>query len=279
MITADRIEKLDGATVQHGPLNDRIYVMHPGDADARRLPEKLQRLAERNGYTKIFAKIPESSAPAFLDRGYIREAIIPGFFKGEETAFFLGRFLAPDRRRTDRAEEIEQIAALALDSRQKKTALTPENISIGQCSEQDADAMSDVYREIFPTYPFPIDDPGYLKETMRSHVTYFAARHEEKIVALASSETDQKNATVEMTDFATLPAWRGRSLASLLLRKMESAMRRRGLITSHTIARALSPGMNVTFAKAGYLFGGTLVNNTNISGSVESMNVWYKRIG
>ncbi|ASQ91695.1 putative beta-lysine N-acetyltransferase [Prosthecochloris sp. GSB1] len=278
-MTADRIEKLDGATVQHGPLNDRIYVMHPGDADARRLPEKLQRLAERNGYTKIFAKIPESSAPAFLDRGYIREAIIPGFFKGEETAFFLGRFLAPDRRRTDRAEEIEQIAALALDSRQKKTALTPENISIGQCSEQDADAMSDVYREIFPTYPFPIDDPGYLKETMRSHVTYFAARHEEKIVALASSETDQKNATVEMTDFATLPAWRGRSLASLLLRKMESAMRRRGLITSHTIARALSPGMNVTFAKAGYLFGGTLVNNTNISGSVESMNVWYKRIG
>ncbi len=279
MITADRIEKLDGATVQHGPLNDRIYVMHPGDADARRLPEKHHRPAERNGYTKIFAKIPESSAPAFLDRGYIREAIIPGFFKGEETAFFLGRFLAPDRRRTDRAEEIEQIAALALDSRQKKTALTPENISIGQCSQQDADAMSDVYREIFPTYPFPIDDPGYLKETMRSHVTYFAARHEEKIVALASSETDQKNATVEMTDFATLPAWRGRSLASLLLRKMESAMRRRGLITSHTIARALSPGMNVTFAKAGYLFGGTLVNNTNISGSVESMNVWYKRIG
>lgn len=276
---ADRIEQLDGATVQHGRLNNRIYVMHPGKADARRLPEKLKRLAEKNGYTKLFAKIPESSAPAFLDQGYIREAVIPGFFKGKEKAFFLGRFLDPDRRKAAHCEEIERIIALALGSREKKTAVLPENVSIRQCSEQDADAMSAVYRRVFPTYPFPIGDPGYLRETMRSHIVYFAAEHEGKIVSLSSSETDPENATVEMTDFATLPAWRGHSLASLLLREMESAMRRRGMVMSYTIARALSPGMNITFARAGYSFGGTLTNNTNISGGLESMNVWYKRIG
>jgi hypothetical protein len=44
-----------------------------------------------------------------------------------------------------------------------------------------------------------------------------------------------------------------------------------------TIARARSTGMNVTFAKNGYSFAGTLINNTNISGRIESMNVWYKR--
>jgi beta-lysine N6-acetyltransferase len=37
--------------------------------------------------------------------------------------------------------------------------------------------------------------------------------------------------------------------------------------------------MNVTFSRAGYTFTGTLINNTNIGGSIESMNVWYKRLG
>jgi hypothetical protein len=36
--------------------------------------------------------------------------------------------------------------------------------------------------------------------------------------------------------------------------------------------------MNSTFASAGYLFGGMLPNNTNISGSMESMNIWYKKL-
>ncbi len=37
-------------------------------------------------------------------------------------------------------------------------------------------------------------------------------------------------------------------------------------------------GMNITFAKTGYTYAGTLINNTNISGRLESMNVWYKHI-
>ena len=36
--------------------------------------------------------------------------------------------------------------------------------------------------------------------------------------------------------------------------------------------------MNITFARQDYVLAGTLVNNTNISGSLESMNVWYKSL-
>jgi len=36
--------------------------------------------------------------------------------------------------------------------------------------------------------------------------------------------------------------------------------------------------MNITFRKAGYEFGGRLKNNTNISGNIEGMNVWYKSL-
>ena len=56
-------------------------------------------------------------------------------------------------------------------------------------------------------------------------------------------------------------------------------MRQKNMRTAYTIARAISPGMNITFAKAGYKFSGTLINNTNISGGIESMNVWYKSLG
>ncbi|MFH1725408.1 MAG: putative beta-lysine N-acetyltransferase, partial [Elusimicrobiota bacterium] len=45
-----------------------------------------------------------------------------------------------------------------------------------------------------------------------------------------------------------------------------------------TIARAVSFGMNIAFARVGYSFGGTLWNNTNISGNIESMNIWHKRL-
>ena len=53
-------------------------------------------------------------------------------------------------------------------------------------------------------------------------------------------------------------------------------MARRGMRTAYTIARAVSPGMNITFARLGYQFSGTLINNTQISGAIESMNIWHK---
>jgi beta-lysine N6-acetyltransferase len=87
---------------------------------------------------------------------------------------------------------------------------------------------------------------------------------------------DTANGAVEMTDFATLPELRGQGAAQSLLLAMEEAMRARGLQLAFTIARAYSAGMNVTFAKCGYRYGGTLCNNTNISGNIESMNLWSR---
>lgn len=142
----------------------------------------------------------------------------------------------------------------------------------------DAENMSRIYKAVFPTYPFPITRPQYLIETMHSHIVYFGAEYDHHLAALASSEMNSDNQNVEMTDFATLPRYRGRNLSVVLLKKMESVMQNQGIKTAYTIARAVSAGMNITFAKAGYIYSGTLVNNTNISGNIESMNVWYKTL-
>ena len=81
-----------------------------------------------------------------------------------------------------------------------------------------------------------------------------------------------------MTDFATFADYRGNDFALILLSFMEEKMQKEGMKTSYTIARAKSYGMNLTFAKRNYNFAGLLINNTNISGSIENMNVLYKKI-
>lgn len=111
---------------------------------------------------------------------------------------------------------------------------------------------------------------------MDENVIYHGIWKEDELVALSSAEIDAGGENVEMTDFATRPDFRSQGLATYLLDKMEEDVRSRGIRTAYTIARAYSYGMNITFAKHGYCFAGTLTNNTQIFGQLESMNVWYK---
>jgi putative beta-lysine N-acetyltransferase len=96
------------------------------------------------------------------------------------------------------------------------------------------------------------------------------------IAAVAAVEIDEGANNAEMTEFATLPQWRGMGLAGRLLRHMERKARGRGIKTTYTIARAASPGMNAVCKKNGYHCAGLLKNNTQIGGRIASMTVWYK---
>ncbi len=136
--------------------------------------------------------------------------------------------------------------------------------------------MARLYRTVFASYPFPIFDPAYLEEIMGSTI-FFGIWEGDELIALASAEMDKTSGSVEMTDFATLDAFRGHGLALFLLQRMEKEMAARGIHNFYTIARAYSHGMNITFARNGYKYSGTLTNNTNIFGKLESMNVWHKQ--
>lgn len=273
----DTIEKIDHSLIQHGPTNQRVYLMKVSGQDLPDLAFKADVLAKRQGYTKIFAKVPRQVKPLFSEIGYVEEAAIPDFYHGEIDAVFLAKYLDPDRMDDPAQDEIEDILALAKYKAQGDCQPLPaDEVDIRIAEPEDAEMMAQVYRRVFESYPFPIHDPAYLRQTMETHVQYFCEVEDDQIVAVSSSEMDRKAQNVEMTDFATLPKCRGRGIAGRLLSVMEKQMRQVGMKTFYTIARALSPGMNITFARAGYQYGGTLVNNTNICGEIESMNVWYK---
>jgi beta-lysine N6-acetyltransferase len=276
----DVIETLHGATIQHGPLNRRIYLMSMNDANAKQLTASLDELAKKNEYTKIFAKVKAANAGPFLAAGYIREAAVPGYFCGAEDAVFLCKYFSRKRSVENASADIEEIVKDARASIKKAPGDRPErdDIRVRKCTPADADAMAALYRRVFESYPFPIDKPDYLLATMETHVSYFCAEKNGRIIALSSAEADKKNSAVEMTDFATCPDHRGLGTAGRLLTQMEVDMREEGVKTLYTIARAGSRPVNRLFGSAGYLFGGILVNNTHIGGQIESMTVWYKSL-
>jgi putative beta-lysine N-acetyltransferase len=279
-LAQDTVENIDGATIQHGPLSNRIYLMKLGSADAGALTEKLDALARDKGYTKVFAKVPEWHGGPFLEHEYQVEASVPGFYGGEQKGLFLAKYFCSERAKETAPDKLDEIQALALTKwcPEPEPCVLPGGTALRVCTPNDVEAMAVIYKEVFPTYPFPINDPAYLRETMETHVVYFGVTRGEDLVALASAEMDQAASNVEMTDFATLPRFRGNGYALHLLTAMEREMAQRGMRTAFTIARAVSPGMNITFAKCGYVFGGRLVNNTNIAGTIESMNVWHKTL-
>ncbi|MDH3345939.1 MAG: putative beta-lysine N-acetyltransferase [Kiritimatiellaceae bacterium] len=274
----DILEKIGNSQIQHGPDNNRIYLMKLDPTDLPEIIDQLDALASEKGYTKIFAKVPEPCASEFVRNGYRSEGMIPHFYNGETTATFLGKFIDPSREITTQRDEIEKIIILAQSQIGLPQKDLPNGYTLRAAVETDAEGLAEVYRQVFASYPFPIHDPDYLIETMRKQVCYFVAEKNGEIAATSSGEIDLENHNAEMTDFATLPDHLGNGLAAHLLRFMEPEMIKRGIATLYTIARAISPGMNITFAKCGYTFSGTLINNTQISGSIESMNLWHQSV-
>ncbi len=273
-MTPDSMETLGSSTVQHGKLSDRVYLMKLSPQDRDHMVTSLDTLAREKGYSKIFAKIPAAMEEGFLTGGYRVEARVPGLFNGDGEGLFMGRFLTPARARVKNAGLLDQVLAASL-SRAGAVRPVDSGFRVRSMEPGQAGIMAGLYGKVFSSYPFPIMDPGFIKETMASHVRYFGVFEGRDLVALSSAEMEMASLSAEMTDFATLPHMRGQGLADCLLFAMGQAVRSMGIRTAYTIARATSYGMNIVFARAGYRYGGTLVNNTHIAGGLESMNVWW----
>ena len=277
----DTVESLNHSLIQYGSLNNRIYLMSLKKEDFPQIFSLLDNLAEKNNYTKIFAKVPRWAVKKAIKEGFEVEAKIPRFFNNEIDGFFLGKFLHYSRKKIDKTN-LERIAKVHQSMKKYRNAnnskVETKEPVIKQLFSNNANTLAKLYRSVFETYPFPIFDAGYLKRMMHENVLYYGIFEDRKLIAASAAELDSVHSNVEMTDFATLPEGRGNNYALSLLLHMEKEMKNEKIRTAFTIARAVSFGMNITFAKAGYSNAGLLKNNTAISGSLESMNVLFKKL-
>jgi lysine 2,3-aminomutase len=276
----DITEIIEKSTICHGKTSDRIYLMKLSPENAPQLIPKLDKLAEEMGYTKIFAKVQVPVLPVFISNDYEMEAFIPRFFDHKTDCALVSKFMDKKRKKLPANElallqQFTQMAKKNGDGEKKY----PMDYMMRPLKQEDAALISGIFKEVFKTYPFPVHDPAYIVQTMKNDDSrYFGVWDGKKLIGVSSAEIDLTNKNAEMTDFAVLPGYRGQNIAYRLLAKMEIDMKRAGIKTCYTIARLNQPGMNKTFLKSGYEYTGTLVNNTNIGGNIESMNILYKYI-
>ncbi len=264
--------------LSHDKESNRVYLMHLNLDDFPEIITHLERLAVKFQYTKIFAKVPSIYGPSFINAGYITEALIPGFFNGEMDVLFLMKYLTEERRIPEHDAMIA-FQDMMINPPSSNDIPLDDSFIIRPLHEEDLNEMIKVFKKVFETYPFPIFEPAFLLKSMQEYGTrYFGGFSNNKLVAISSAECNNSDKNAEMTDFAVLPECRGKRLAVHLLSFMEKQLVKSGFKTFYTISRLKSLSMNKTFYNSGYKYSGTLIKNTQISGNIESMNVWYKSI-
>lgn len=270
----DKTEKIGHSLIQHGKCNNRIYLMKYDIRDRHYLANHLLDLAKKKGYGKIIAKIPKNACKKFTLEGYKSEGEVKQYYKNGESCHFYSKFLCKSRAKSEKIPIYNEIIKVSNSKKNKKAESLSRDFHIEILNESECGRISSLYKKVFKTYPFPVFDPKYIEETIKSNVVYFGVFYRKELIGISSGEMNIKEQNAEMTDFAILNEYRGKSISKHLLKTMHFEMKRKGIKTLYSLARAISLPMNSTFAAMGYIYRGTLINNTQISGEIESMNIW-----
>ncbi|HYQ58133.1 MAG TPA: hypothetical protein VEP89_12405, partial [Draconibacterium sp.] len=183
----DNIEKLgNGSIIQHGQLNNRVYLMKLGSTDCpSEILEEINTLARENKYSKIVCKIPVHAAPVFLSNGFLPEAQIPAFYNDSVTAFFVSKFLSSDRLLEIEKDQLNEFSKMLKEQEtfRRANGINNSGATVRRLEKKDCEQISDIYREVFVSYPFPIYNPKYLLKTFDEGTQYFGAEINGKLVA------------------------------------------------------------------------------------------------
>ncbi len=212
----------------------------------------------------------------FLERGYVLECLNKFYFSGNP-GYHMAKFLSSGRRRSGNPLEADRVLQLALEKSITPPHPLPEGYTIRPACEEDVPAVAQLFTRVFSTYPSPVYDPAYLLKSLRSNSYYLLLISSRgKIAGTISAEINVRRHNAEVTDCATLPEHRGKSLMGALLTALEKKMAEKDIPNLYSIARAASPGINIVFRRHSYTYGGRFIKNCNISGGFEDMNLWFK---
>ena len=215
----------------------------------------------------------------FIKAGFEVEGKIEGYFRGED-AFCMSYFISDERRICNDFSEKDSIIKKCLDI--KNTFINVINTDFKYCirnaTEGDIQEMIKLFSIVFSTYPSPIYDEDFLRQTMNRKVLYKLAVHDGKIIGVASADMNKENLNAEITDCATHPDYRGKGILSSIIYSLEIDLKKKGFITLYSLSRAINPSINFVLSKHNYKFTGRMIENCNICGAFEDMNIWVKNI-
>lgn len=257
--------------------NRRLKVLSYKARDYEAMIQKFAFLAEANKFDKIWVQANSKDWEEFLRHGYILEGLLKYANRGS-TVFMVSKF-GSQRRIQSRnlMKEIRLIEEIMARKKKSNPKTLPSNYTLDYAREDDVAGMLELYRRVFKTYPSPLTYKEYLLSNLHREAIFRVIRNGEgQVVAAASADLDPSRLSAELTDCATHPDERGKGLMSILLAALETDLRRLNYVCAYTLARAPSYGMNAAFHSLGYEFNGRMINNCDIYGDFEDMNLWVK---
>ncbi|WML47852.1 putative beta-lysine N-acetyltransferase [Neobacillus sp. PS3-34] len=257
------------------PFNKRIRIDdYRGNVTS--LLRKSEELAHQDKAEKLIIKGRSEHIPTLLQFGFQLEAQIDHYFRGSD-AYFFSKYYDSERKKNDHWITEDGMVQSIFNLKPSAEKLhPPAKFQLTQGNESDAEKLSILYRKVFKIYPTPLQDPAYIKKTMKEGTVYYIFKDEANIISAASAEINDFYKNAELTDCATLPEYRQHGLMKFLLQKLEEELKDKNIYCAYSIARSLSFGMNAVLYQLGYIYRGRLMNNCYIYDKLENMNVWVK---
>lgn len=257
--------------------NKRIKIIDFNTITTQNL-KKIIHFASKQHLDKIICNCTSDYFETFTNSGFVLEGKIHGYYKGKD-AFCVSYFITSDRKVCSNFSKKDLLVKECLNH--KNTYIKNKNnieYTIRNATEADIEEMIKLFATVFSTYPSPIYNDEYLKQSMHEKVLYKVAVYNEKIVSIASADMDKENLNAEITDCATYPAYGGNGILSNIIYSLECDLKSKGFITLYSLSRSINPSINFVLSKHNYNYTGRLINNCNICGTFEDMNIWVKNI-
>ncbi|MBU7008472.1 putative beta-lysine N-acetyltransferase [Phosphitispora fastidiosa] len=260
----------------------RIRVVDYQARDIGALANYIEILGSKSQAGKIIVYSHKNDWQKFLSLGYRLEGVMNTYFRGDPV-YLMSRFLCADRSGSEHLVNEDLILKRILQRKRSCVGADKssncKNYSIRILKDDDINTVMDIFRDVFVTYPSPVEERRYFKElTGREGNIMLIAEYKSEIAGIISADIDNRHLSAELTDCVTLPEHRGRGVMAMLIDHMEQKLAQRKLICLYSLARAGIPPINAVMYKKGYTYGGRLINNCDIGGRYENMNIWEKSI-
>ncbi len=247
---------------------------YPTDFSAAELTDELVKLSKQHYLSKIWLWAYPDDVPAFVRCGFQQEGQLTGKHATGPTVSLA--YYVDTQRSKSRDLEMEdgilaQVKALPLRPLLPLSA----KLEVRLLDLRDSSAISRLMSQVFVSYPTPLDQ-DYIKTLITKSYLFYGAFSGEELVSMAAAYPDRNWGRCEITDCATLPDFRGWALTERLINLLETEVCQLGPYVLYTLARATLPAVNRVFHRIGFNYRGRLINNCDIAGALEDMNLWVK---
>lgn len=273
-----------GTCIHFEPHNRRLKVYHISQLHVQKTINDLKKIGKEQKCDKLIFYANEANKRFFVQSNCYYEGRIGGFFSGDD-AYIFSIFLEPSRRREENHEEDNKVMNRVNQkyadgpNMNVQSYFLPQGYSMRAPEEKDAIYIAELYGSVFETYPTPIHEPEFVLEMIKNdHINLTVVEYEQRIISACSTEILPDFNSAEMADCATLPEHRGNGLLTSQFCHLIQIMHQKKIKTLFTYSRSRSLGMNLVNRKLGFTYGGRMIKNSNISGRLENMNIWYKNI-